>query len=472
MSREFISKFLVCVGVFVAVVMLAFVGINLSSFVASAEETEVDLASAEITRQPKSAVKNYGSTVRLRVKINIDDANCGYEWYRSASETGTMIKVAEGISQEPEYSVTQISESGYYYCVITSVRLGGKTAKVNLTSDKVYAEIQPKPIQLIYAPKRYVYNGKRQVLDVKVDNSQVLEGDRVSVLTEYNTSTTTIGTYTVKLSLNNSNYIIDGSDEASFTIERAPLEVTVKDAFTVLGTACDFEFLYNGFVNGETIDTINFTPSVDESSFNLDKVGTYNVMPMGETECGNYVMRYRAGKLYVNSSVLSGGEISSDLFVTANGSFRPGTWLYLNTIPVEEVKDSFFITKIVSNAYAIGFNAGSADSETYTVKIDGVTLPSFMLAVCCIDSEGTSIAVEDFKYYDNSLTVTVPAEYEGKIVVYNDYTLLIFIGGIVALILFILIIVLIADKIKYRKAIKISNAAKREADKFRYHNYR
>lgn len=472
MTKYYTSKILACGIIFVAVLILAIAGINLSLFVADAEEADtIDLTKAEIVRQPKSAVKKYGLTVSLKVKINIKDANCDYEWYRSTSETGTMIKVAEGIAPEPEYRVTRIDETGYYYCVIKNVRLAGKTAKVDLVSDKVYAEIEPKPIELIYAPKRYVYNGKRQVLDVKVDNSQVIEGDSVSVVSEYSTSTTAVGTYSVKLSLSNKNYVIDGNNEVTFTVEKAPLEITVKETSTVLGVPCEFEFLYDGFVNGETVGVLDFTPTVNENSFNLNKIGEYNVMPKGKEECGNYEMRYRTGKLYVNSSVLSGSGINSDLIVTANGSFRPGTTVYLKTADTSSVKDSFFITKRVTDVYDVGFDSGSADGDKYTVKLDNVSYSSFMLAVCCVDAEGVSTTVEDFKYYDNTLTVTVPAEYEGKIVVYNDYTLLIFIGGIIAVIFVVLMLVLFGDKIKYLKAVKRSNAAKREADKFRYRNW-
>ena len=90
-----------------------------------------------------------------------------------------------------------------------------------------------------------------------------------------------------------------------------------------------------------------------------------------------------------------------------------------------------------------------------------------MLASCKLNGEKTE-SVEYFSYKDNTLSITLPSDFSGKIIVYNDYTVIIIIGGIFALILIVVFIFLCVDRGKYKRAVKLFDAARKEADKFRY----
>lgn len=427
---------------------------------------EKELKNAEIIEQPKNQSKPYGEKIALSVTLDIDKAVYTYEWYRSNTADGTAIKVADGVSEKPNMVISSRSENGYYHCVINKIQRLNETAYVNLISEKAYAEITPKAVSVKITENKVPYSGFRKTLKATVEEKELVKGDVVNVLSEYETSSVNVGRYPVKLSIDNANYTIKGNNTA--ILEITPKKVTVSVAETAIkkGEKYNARLVYDGFVEGENESVLGFIPTIDDKYLSYAEPGIYEIIPEGKTLSGNYQIEYVAGKLYINKTSLDSGSVYGANGVTVSGSFREGTIMEVKESASADAGKGFGFLKRVAKVYDIKVTQGKVDGNGFTVNIDG-EFSSFMLATCRFKGEKTE-SVEYFSYKDNVLSVALPADFSGKIVVYNDYTLIVAIGGIFVLVLLSVFVFLCVDRAKYRRAIKLSRAAKNEADKFRY----
>lgn len=89
------------------------------------------------------------------------------------------------------------------------------------------------------------------------------------------------------------------------TIEKAPLKVTVKDATRIYGDIDpEYEFVYEGFVNGEDASAIGIEPVVTSTASIDSPVGVYETS-LSEGEATNYYFNeYVGGKLTVTKAPL------------------------------------------------------------------------------------------------------------------------------------------------------------------------
>ena len=426
---------------------------------------ESDLKAAEIIVQPKNQSKAYGEKIALSVTLNIDKATYTYEWYRSNTADVTGVKVAEGTSENPSIVVSSRNENGYYHCVINKIQRLNETAYVNIVSEKAYAEITPKAVTVRVTDDKVVYSGFRKTLKATVNESELVNGDVVNVLSEYETSTVNVGTYPVKLRLDNANYTIKGGGAAVLEITPAKLTVSVAEKAVKKGEKYNAEIVYSGFVENEDESVLDFVPAVNDKYLSYTKPGIYEIIPEGKEFSGNYQIVYKAGKLYINNTSLDKNSVVG-VDGTVNGSFREGTIMEIKECAASDAGKGFGLLKRVAKVYDVKVTQGKADGNSYTVNIDG-DFSSFMLASCKFNGEKTE-SVEFFSYQDNTLSVTLPSDFSGKIIVYNDYTVIVIVGGIFALVLIVVFIFLCVDRGKYKRAVKLSDAAKKEADKFRY----
>jgi hypothetical protein len=427
-----------------------------------------DLSSVAIESQPLGFDVCYGSGAEtvLEVGLNYDNVVCTYVWYKGASPTGTYVAADEGSGTEIKYELTSHAQSGYYYCEITRVTYGSDTRACSIVSDRVKANLAAKPVSLVYADKKYVYDGTWQKLDVSVKAEDVVGGDSVGVVQDCDKAPVGAGVYCVRLSLDNVNYAIDGNTDAELTVQKAPLEISVADVVTKPNSDYETVITYKGFAQNETASVLGFTPAVADVYKHYSAVGVYDVYASGASESANYAITYPAGKIYVDKDILRGAE-TVGFTGTVAGMFRDGTVLTLTDDKSKLPKKEFNFLKSVYKSYAVSFSNGASDGDTFTVNFDDGDLSSFALRVCCVNNSGASSPVENFTYSNGILSVTVASDFDGYIVVYHDYTVIAAVGACIVLTVIILLTVIAKDKAKYRRDRMLAQAAKEQADFFR-----
>ena len=448
---------------FLAIIIMAIIFIPVGD---TALADEVDLDSVQIISQQSDITAIYGdtSTKNLMIGINYTNVICSYRWWRSYTESGTAVEVDSGTGNTIYLSLSDTSDTGYYYCQISNLVCGTDSKAVNILSNKIHVEIQPKPIDIVYADKDYVYNGTWQTPEVSVNQDQLVGNDIVNVIVDRDTATTHAGTYPITLSLDNDNYTISTGNEGSFRIKKATLQVSVEEVTLRKGDPYEYKLTYSGLVSKDKIEDLNLDITIPDSYKNITEEGVYDVYPEGPSEIDDYYIEYVAGKLYVDKNKLEGSEIEGfDGSVT--GMFSVGTKFTLKSVDTSEFKSLFF-TKIINKCYDIAITNGKTDGDTYTINIKE-DLSSFCLSVCYIAKDGTNTAVNNFKYSDGTLSVTLDKQISGSIVIYHDYTILFVIVVLFVLMILILLIVKGKDRRKYKRALRIAKIAEREANKYR-----
>lgn len=216
-----------------------------------------------------------------------------YEWYRSETASGLPLKISEGMSEDGNLYLTlnKPSETGYYRAEIISVYENGTKRTVKVQSQTVYMELAAKPVKVTMSDEKLVYNGLWQTPKLTVAAEGVLTGDKVGAYLETGIATINAGTYNARIRLDNEFYTVSEDSEIQFTIEKAPLQIKIKDLAIRSETAYTFEIEYVGLQGEDTTESLGFTPTVSSRFFTYRKPGNYDIYCQGETETVNYVDR-------------------------------------------------------------------------------------------------------------------------------------------------------------------------------------
>lgn len=107
------------------------------------------------------------------------------------------------------------------------------------------------------------------------------------------------GNYTATASpLENKNYKLPDAKTRAFTITRAPVTVTADNKTKGYGDPePEWTATVTGMVNNENPNLITYTVSCDH----VDENGTYDIIPSGVAEQGNYTVTYVKGTLTINA---------------------------------------------------------------------------------------------------------------------------------------------------------------------------
>ena len=107
------------------------------------------------------------------------------------------------------------------------------------------------------------------------------------------------GNYTATASpLENKNYKLPDAKTRAFTITRAPVTVTADNKTKGYGDPePEWTATVSGMVNNENPNLITYTVSCDHG----DENGTYDIIPSGAAEQGNYIVTYVKGTLTINA---------------------------------------------------------------------------------------------------------------------------------------------------------------------------
>ena len=134
-----------------------------------------------------------------------------------------------------------------------------------------------------------VYNGLDRSDDIIVTLSGVVKGDECYAVKRFSPAeVVNAGRYTLEVSLSNPNYITSGAISVGFTIAKKTLTVTAIAGETPYGTTPDFEYVYEGFVEGDTVEDLDTAPTVHLGG---TMVGANNVAPSGGVD-QNYDFAY------------------------------------------------------------------------------------------------------------------------------------------------------------------------------------
>ncbi len=416
-----------------------------------------------IAKNPTDVTGVYGS-VEKTLKIELSDPNAiaTFAWYKSKTMTDVAEKVSGGTSATPSITVKNATDSGYYYCVVTAIKLDGETYATNIVSAKAKVSINKKPIEVNTVVKEFVYNGKWQKPEVKVKKEGIISGDEVTATTETMNVTIDAGKYEATIILDNPQYCVSGNDIVAFEIKKAPLSVKIKEVAVKAGLDYDLSIEYDGFVAEENESALGFIPKIPYDAYGIKRAGIYSFVCSGARETKNYKITYEKSNVYVNEAVLKEKDISG-ITATAGGSFRGNTKINVTT---GNSRSKFFLRKVKYN-YNIEFASGGADGDTYVINIQDDSISKFMLAVCKLNEDGRTERVKAYTQDGGILSVTLPTDEACSIVIYNDYTIIVVLGLIVLIVIISVIAVSVASKRKYKRHLALYRAAEREADKYR-----
>lgn len=427
----------------------------------------IKLEDITVLTHPQDVYSSYGKgECEMTVTLS-ENVTCRYQWYR-IDGSGQAEEVSSGVGKEIKYVVSQVSDNGEYFCRITELSYGNTVLATDITTEQATVKILPKPI-CVFTPKdkKYVYNGSWQNFVFYVNPEELEEGDSVSVIPVTDKSTINAGTYDVSLKLDagSLNYTINGPTVVQVTVERAKLEVTIDEQVVAVDQECKPTLRYSGFIgtDNESVFGDNL-PTAKKVSYKYP--GIYEVTPSGVSHVDNYDVFYKPGKIYVNYDILPTNQVSG-IDSTLWGSFSADTTASIVESDIDPKDIAFHFLKPIKIAYNVNVK-GTLAGETYTVSINNVDVSSFGLAVCYVNEDMETKTVEDFKYKDGTLSITLPVDAQvGYLVVYNEYTLITVIGAVIILALLITFFVKAIDRKKYRKRKAYRDAVVAEANKFR-----
>ena len=164
--------------------------------------------------------------------------------------------------------------------------------------------INPKKITVgISGTDNLVYSGVDLADQIIVTFNGVIEGDSCEPVKRFtnnvsNTSVTQVinaGQYTVRVSPSNTNYEISGPSAENFTVKKRTLTVTANAPGTHYGDTPQFEYSYDGFAEGDTVEDLLKAPTVNLGGI---MVGDNAIRPSGGDD-PNYEFVYKESILVV-----------------------------------------------------------------------------------------------------------------------------------------------------------------------------
>lgn len=228
----------------------------------------IDRARPTIIFSATDSVQEYGSFVPIRAWAIYDQTGFEVELdtvaYSFQGENGEM---PDFVPADTHTVTASYAGSDNYYPVTslnaqTTLRITKKVVTMTFTG---YNNL--------------VYNGKDRSEDIIVTLSGVVEGDECYPVKRFSpTEVINAGRYTLEVQLSNPNYITSGAISVGFTIAKKTLTVTAVAGETPYGTTPDFEYVYEGFAEGDTAADLDTAPSVHLGG---TMVGANSVAPSG-----------------------------------------------------------------------------------------------------------------------------------------------------------------------------------------------
>ncbi|MBO4561067.1 MAG: hypothetical protein J5705_03745 [Bacteroidaceae bacterium] len=211
------------------------------------------------------------------------------------------------LNELPTLTTTATKNSGVGEYDITATGAVSHNFAINVVDGKLTITKAPAVVVAENATK--VYGAENPAFTYSVNG--LVEGDDISAISDVKfrteaDKTTGVGDYEViPYAATAVNYEIAGYESAILTITKAPLTISVKNVSVAYGfdlSNYQFEFSYEGFVNGETADVLTSQPEVSINDYS-GEVGTYTLTAYG-ADAANYEITYVDGLLAVGQSAL------------------------------------------------------------------------------------------------------------------------------------------------------------------------
>ena len=241
--------------------------------------------------------------------------------YTGSPLTFAVYKVYAGELTVPSGSYTvsgnKNTDPGDYEATFTGTGnfTGTVKAKYSILSTSVSTD---QRFTISISPNEYTYTGTAQTPTVTVTTTNTeYSSDKFADCFDVTYSdNTNAGTATVTVTKKSSSPIdFQGTQTATFTINKAPLFVTAQNCQVSYGETPTYIATYSGFVDGETISVLSGTLVYDCSYVApVSGVGTYPIMPSGLTS-NNYDFNFYQGTLTVTKANIL---LNSDDAPTAN----------------------------------------------------------------------------------------------------------------------------------------------------------
>ena len=298
----------------------------------------------------------------------------------------------------------------YYHVVPQNYASFSGTFKVKV--DKAAVTVKPDDAESMYGapqasltPTTVAGWAEGSQADSHVTSGRIYEGSSVALVLgaanagEVISATTAAGTYEEAISGTGAqtgeydDYEVT-VQPATYVVKKAPLKVTANDDSIVYGDAAPTNgtVSYWGFANGDTAESLNFVPTLSYVTGTAPDLvtyapgsdaGTYDIVPGGLTEEGNYEYQYMSGTLTVEPRPLAFAWLNesdgSDLSYTYDGAEHS---VHAIVDPASDVfaEDEVEVTahagnkatnagEYVASVTGVGAKRGDADkSANYTLE--------------------------------------------------------------------------------------------------------
>lgn len=325
------------------------------------------------------------------------------------------------------------------------------------------------------------YNGLVQK-DMTYTLENVIAGDELNENFIFDGDFILPGEYTVRLEITNNNYAFTGDSFVKVVIKKAPLTIYINDIVLPEGVTPEKNFLYEGFVNGETAETaLDALPDVTFYS----AIGNYEIKPYGAS-AANYIITYRTSSQTVAKTTLSSDVQGFSL----DGNFDYRMELLFSELKQAENKSKFALLESQYQEFKtlMGesdktklsriFNFGTVIGDE-EIAISGTTRASMdiptrlreakVFKVLLINEDGTMNYAENVVRDGNTLSFDmVDCDYIA-LATPPDYTWVIILVVIVVLVVAVFVLDNVSEKIgigRYSEKAKAKRAAKKRAKQY------
>lgn len=280
------------------------------------------------------------------------------------------------------------------------------------------------------------YDGKAHTLTF--DYSSLATGDEGFVSVDFGDGASAkkdVGRYEGVLSNNNPNYnVVRYEGSTTLTINPKTLNVSVyTEDEGVENETINWTIEYSGFIDGENESSLTKKPVVVKNKY---PSGLHQVVAEGGI-AKNYEFRYLPYALRVYVGEITAKDNTTN--VTVEGSFGPETYLEISDLAgeVDNTSDNavFNASNVVLKAYKVEIKADDKN-ETYKVKFvdSSIKVNAFTRAYYLTES-GVKLDIPNSQMANGEIVFMTNEA--GRIVVYQNFTILYIIGGILLLFLVI-----------------------------------
>jgi hypothetical protein len=307
------------------------------------------------------------------------------------------------------------------------------------SSTQVDFEIVPQNIivRVIGGGSPIVYDGKTHTFTFEY--SSLAAGDKGFATVDFGdgeSSKKDVGAYEGVVTANNPNYnVVRVEGNTTLTINPKRLTVTVfTEDEGIENEEINWEIEYEGFIDGEYVNALTKKPFVAKNKFDP---GLYQVSAEGGV-AKNYQFKYVpfALRVYANEIVASNNTTN----IKVEGSFGPEAYLHISDLGIEEDATSaiFNASNMILKAYKVEVKDDDKN-QTYKVKFvdESIKMNAFTKAYYLTES-GEKINIPNSQMANGEI-VFVTSE-AGRIVVYQNFTILYIFAGIIVVFVVIFVI--------------------------------